>query len=619
MKVLRLLSRLLCLVSVLRVPAEAVEIVLASGQVPRQGAGIARVAVVDGGLWDGAGRVLMSGRYRPSPPSVVERNAVWASSGPASATELYSDGDSVPYTSAPVIGPVIPISVPIIQPTLGGYRPPAGYRAFQSAVVTSLPLIPESRALWVDWAGRETSGTVFVVNDLEDHVDGVVRFTRPTLHDAIIQITGGGVSVPVAEQLPQDGVQYYVNGSFSANAAGRGGSVVWRVRTPFQPVISEQRNGVVQMIAASSSMGLPSLPGGRWDFIRVMGVLPGGHPLWQAADIRGTTVLRGDPSGWSPLFEPGMPGPDARGVPPSPASPVARIGAVSMAAGGSAVVAEATYASSAGPLSGRSALLMHEGSAPRLMAFSQEWVDGTVPGTRLEAVSLGSFDAPTSSLMAFHNPVRGGTQPSASQAVLLASDSGLWMLARQFDPLPVPAGVTRVLQFRFPVLSAKPDGTVAFAAEVQLASGQRREILYEVTPGIPNTYRVLLSSGDTLSVPTPEGPRTSVITRFNRASWRPGTFDRLLVGVELDGGSNSAVVLIGEGPASSVALDAVLEGAGEFLRLRWPASSAAVIEAAPSLQSDVWSRLPVEPVVVEGFKEVRLPVDPVGARFFRLR
>lgn len=599
------LPGVLCVATLVQAAPPPVEVVLATGQTPRD-AGMARVGELDGGLWDEAGRVLLSGRYRPSPPSPVGRNAIWVWSGPASATELYTDGDSVPYTSGPVVGPVIPISVPRIQPRLGGYRPPANYWAFQSRVATALPLIPENQALWVDHPVGTADPTIFVVNDLEDHVDGAVRFTRPTLSDAIIREVQGGP------------VQIFVNGVYPTTAGGRGGAVVWRARMPFAPVISE-RHGVVQLVAAASGMGLGSLPGGRWPFLRLMGVLPDKNLLWEAGGTDGTSVLRGEPGAWSALLEPGMAAPPARGAVPSPATPVARIGPVALAAGGAGVIAEATYAAAAGDLSGRSALLMHDGTTLRLMAFAREIVDGTAPGTRVDGVSLGAVDAPTTSLAAVYQTITGGTRPFSTQALLLASDTGTWLLARQSDPLPEPAGVTRVVQFRFPVLAARPDGTVVFAAEVELAGGRRREVLYEVTPGLPNAYRVLLSAGDTFPVATSDGLRTATITRFNSASWRPGIFDRLLVAVDLAGDAQSAVILLGGGAETAVRLEPILDGLEGVLRLRWPATVPSILESSPSLMLPDWRPVPIEPVLAGDSREVRIPIDTPGPRFFRLR
>ena len=83
-------------------------------------------------------------------PGAIDRNATWVSNGPGTTRELYADGDSVPYFSLRVGGPVIAMSVPIVQPRFRGYVPPPDFWAWQSSVFTRLPEIPESRAYWVD-------------------------------------------------------------------------------------------------------------------------------------------------------------------------------------------------------------------------------------------------------------------------------------------------------------------------------------------------------------------------------------------------------------------------------------------------------------------------------------
>lgn len=193
----------------------SIEVILATDQTPG-GAQTQRVGIIHGGVWDRAGRVLLSGRYQPSSPRGTERNAVWAGSGPLTSRELYSDGDSVPYFSTPIAGPVIAISAPIIQPWFGGYRPPANYWAFQSSVVSRLPEIPESRALWVDAASGVAGqdSTRFVVNDLESHQDGAVRFTRPSLSDAILRERASAAGLDPETTFVEPGgraLQAYVN------------------------------------------------------------------------------------------------------------------------------------------------------------------------------------------------------------------------------------------------------------------------------------------------------------------------------------------------------------------------------------------------------------------------
>jgi len=55
------LPGVLCVATLVEAAPPPVEVVLATGQTPRD-AGTARVAELDGGLWDEAGRVLLSGR-----------------------------------------------------------------------------------------------------------------------------------------------------------------------------------------------------------------------------------------------------------------------------------------------------------------------------------------------------------------------------------------------------------------------------------------------------------------------------------------------------------------------------------------------------------------------------
>ena len=43
--------------------------------------------------------------------------------------------------------------------------------------------------------------------------------------------------------------------------------------------------------------------------------------------------------------------------------------------------------------------------------------------------------------------------------------------------------------------------------------GSRRDILYAVTPGVPNRYEVMLAGGDTFTIQTPEGPRIGTVRR----------------------------------------------------------------------------------------------------------
>jgi hypothetical protein len=340
---------------------------------------------------------------------------------------------------------------------------------------------------------------------------------------------------------------------------------------------------------------------------------PGENLLWEAGTNGGTVVLRGEAGAWTPLLGPGMPAPPTRANTPSAATPLGTVGTIGLVAHGAAFFAEATYDASAGVLAGRVALLRHDGNAPQIFALEGEAVESTVSGGVLQRFTPGGYDWPDTNLAAFYGPVHGGTFSSQSQALLLASEGRLRQLARQQDPLPVPADVDRIFQFRFPVLAAKPDGTVAFAAEVEFLDRHRQEILYTVTPGPTNRYNVILSAGDTFSVSTPDGPRTATIARFNGAAWRPGTFDQLLVSVDLSVAGTSAVLLVD--PAITVRMDASFVSGR--LRLRWPAGGGSV-ESTVSLGMPAWSPV-VSPVTErDGFREVE--VDPAGVtRFFRVR
>lgn len=250
------------------------------------------------------------------------------------------------------------------------------------------------------------------------------------------------------------------------------------------------------------------------------------------------------------------------------------------------------------------------------MAFAEEIVDGTAPGTRVQNLSVGAHDAPDPSRISFIGSVRGGTQPFETQALLEASEFGVRLLARQQDPLPVPANVDRIVRFLLPVVSAAPDGRVAFAAETEFLDGTRREILYVVTPGLPHRYDVLLASGDTFTVQTPEGPRIATVRRIHSAQWRPGTFDALLVSVDLLGEGNSAVLLVGPDGPVEVRLDAaLLEG---VIRLRWPTDAVGSVEVSGSLDAGSWTPLGVPVSVVDGRRQADIQLEGT-ARFFRFR
>ena len=605
----------------LRPPAHAtVQVVLVTDQTPGD-AGLLRVQEVLGGVWDRSGNVLLSGRYQPETPGGIDRNAIWTWTGPNSARELYSDGDAVPYYSIPGAGTVIGMSVPIIQPRSGGYRPPPGYWCFLSAVTSRPPEIPEMQACWVDAPGHRPAElmTEFVVNDLETHLDGTVLFTRPTIAGAVVRprASTDGLDGQLAFFKPGGGaVQYYVNGSYAEGISGRGGSVIWIVRSDFAAVASE-RKGVVRMIAASSGMALPNLPGGRWSSLRVLGVTPDEALLWEAGVPGGTSILRGDAGSWEALLEPGMPSPPVRFAPPSPATPVASVGTAALVDQGSGVLAAVRYDLAAGDMAGRTALVLHDGSQPRLLAFEQETVDGSAAGTRLEPVSLlNNFDSPGLDQVAFFNPVRGGTQPFPTVALLLAGEANVHLLARQGDPLPVPADVDRIVQFRFPVLSARNDRSVAFAAEVEYLDGSRQEVLYNAQPGLPNRYEVLLRSGETFSFDTRDGRREATIHQFTSAEWSPGTRRDLLVGVTLTSGGSAVLLLVGDAEEPPRLSATAIDGG---LRLRWPLADPRTVESTHSLDSAEWIRVELVPDIIDGdTREIRVPIDPVSSRFFRL-
>lgn len=609
---------LLGLLTLASTEAATLQVILAIDQIPSN-AGLFQVSTVHGGIWDRGGRILMSGRYKPGSLGALDRNATWVSNGPGTTREMYADGDSVPYFSIPVGGPVIAMSVPIVQPRFRGYIPPPDFWAWQSSVVTRLPEIPESRAYWVDWLAGPPgmSPTQFIVNDLEEHIDGAVRFVRPDIEGVIIRERPSAAGLDAETTFVQPGggaVQFFVNGSYSG-PDGRSGSVVWIARSD-RGAVASQRSGVVQMIAASSGMRLPSLAGAAYSFLRVMGVDPSGELLWEVGNTEGIGVQRGSLGSWTPLLEPGMAAPAARGGMPSAATPVSQLTSFQLVSHGAGILANAWYAPTAGDLANRSALLMHDGTVPRLMAFSEEIVDGTAPGTRVVNLSVGAQDAPDLSSIAFIGSVRGGTQPFETQALLHASEFSVRLLARQFDPLPVPANVDRIVSFRLPVVSAAPDGRVAFAADVEFLDGTRRDILYVVTPGLPNRYEVMLSSGDTFTIQTQAGPRVATVQRIHAAHWRPETFDKLLVSVDLAREANSAVLLVGPDAPAEVRLDAAFV-AGR-IRLRWPEGAVGSVEVSRTLDASGWTPLEASVSTVEGQRQVEIPTED-GTKFFRFR
>lgn len=138
--------------------------------------------------------------------------------------------------------------------------------------------------------------------------------------------------------------------------------------------------------------------------------------------------------------------------------------------------------------------------------------------------------------------------------------------------------------------------------------------MYTVTPGAPHRYNVILSAGDTFSVTTPEGPRTATIARFNGAAWRPGTFDQLLVSVDLSVAGTSAVLLVD--PSFPVRMDASIVSGR--LRMRWPTGPGGTIECASSLALPIWSPVTLPVIERDGFREVDVDTDGL-ARFYRIR
>ncbi len=593
-----------------------IDVLLATGQTPAS-AGLNRVGSVAGGMWDRGGRVWMEGRYQPDAPSVLERNAVWLWTAAGTTGEVYSDGNAVPYYVGGVAGPVIPMSVPRLQPRFGKYVPPANYAVFGSGVASVPAAQGMLRALWtrrLDLPG-DLAAAFVLVNDLESHLDGVRQFVRPQIDDAIIRLRASAAGLDTNYTFGLEGggaVQFYFN-SVISEAGGQGsGSMVWQAVTDRGAVVGGLSN-VVRAVAASSGLQLPGLPGGLYSSLRILGVDPGESLLWEAGTNGGTLVMRGEPGALTPLLGPGMAAPPGRVAAPSGTAPLGSVGAVGLVSHGAAVMAEAIYGPSAGVLAGRAALLLHDGVKSKLFALQGDVVEGAPDRTVLQPFTPGGYDWPDTNVVAFYGPVRGATFPLDVQAVLLASETRVRMLARQQDPLPVPAGVDRIVRFPFSVLSAKPDGTVAFAAEIEFLAGGRKEILYTVTPGVPDRYQVILSAGDTLSIPTRDGPRPATIRGFTGVAWRPGTFDKLLVSVDLETTGASAVLLVD--PATAVRMDASFVSGR--LRVRWPAGGGSV-ESTVSLGMPVWS--PVESPVTErdGFREVE--VDPAGVtRFFRVR
>jgi hypothetical protein len=125
----------------------------------------------------------------------------------------------------------------------------------------------------------------------------------------------------------------------------------------------------------------------------------------------------------------------------------------------------------------------------------------------------------------------------------------------------------------------------------------------------------VLSAGDSFVVATPDGPRTATIRRFQSAQWKPGTFDALLVSVDLQIDGTSAVLLVDPAPPADVRLEALFEG-GRW-RLRWPEGAAGTVEVAESVTAGSWSLLGLPVTARDGYLEVELAEGP--ARFFRWR
>jgi hypothetical protein len=126
----------------------------------------------------------------------------------------------------------------------------------------------------------------------------------------------------------------------------------------------------------------------------------------------------------------------------------------------------------------------------------------------------------------------------------------------------------------------------------------------------------MLSSGDTFNIQTQEGPRLATVQRINTAYWRPGTFDKLLVSLDLAGAGNSAVLLLGPDAPAEIRLDAAfVEGR---IRLRWPEGAVGSVEVSDTLDASGWTPLEASVSTVEGQRQVEIPTGE-GTKFFRFR
>jgi hypothetical protein len=151
---------------------------------------------------------------------------------------------------------------------------------------------------------------------------------------------------------------------------------------------------------------------------------------------------------------------------------------------------------------------------------------------------------------------------------------------------------------------------------VEFLDGTRRDLLYVVTPGLPNRYEVMLGSGDTFTVQTPAGPRVATVQRIQAAHWRPETFDKLLVSVDLTGAGNSAVLLVGPDAPTEVRLDAAFVDGR--IRLRWPQDAVGSVEVSGTLDATGWTPLEATVSTVEGQRQAEIPAED-GTQFFRFR
>lgn len=591
------------------------QVIRSTGQ--RGPVGTVEIGAVSG-RWELTGKVLLQGRYKPdSATPWIERTFVAAGSVGGPYAELVSDGHAIPYYSGTVAGTLPKVSSPRIQALFNGYQPPSDFRIFTSSVEPS-PTSQESQVIWVDDLTRNEplSPTFFVVNDLETYVDGSVQFLRPSLLGVVVRTR------PSAAGLEEDtffaresggAAQVFLNTSVFDGASGRGGSMVWLSRASQQAVIGGRSN-VVQAIAASSGFQI-GMAGSQYASISVLGVDSEERLLWQAATGgNGTTkLLRGGAGEWTTLLEPGMAAPPVRGLPASASTPLETVGTLGIVGGGSAVFAETVYG---GDLTNRAALHLVQNDSAKLVALENELIDGTVPNVRLGRFTPGGYSWPDSSTVAFYGPVKGGAFAFLeNQALLLAGESGVRLLARQDEAIPVPAGVDRIVRFNFPTLAARADGTVAFAATVEFSDGSRRDILYAVTPGTPNRYQVLLESGTEFTVETATGPTVARVGQFGTVGWRPGFSNQLLVNVDLQTGGGSAVLLI-DTETEALALRAEL--VGEILRLTWPASLGTTLDATESLSAPIWSPSGITASLVGDEYSAEVSLAGNG-RFFRVR